>query len=205
MRELTIEYVLEGQQRGYNFTSSTQGFNDDTLKSVWRTAMPRGQGWGAYIGAHSYKCFPLADGRIALSDVTVTDQKDESGRAGIRRAQVSVCQPGEYGDLLLKTLKRYPVHIQTEAFRKPGFFEKRRIPKVRGEKQVILSHPYANVTAWQLIEALILKSALEDFQPSWGNRITPFTTLALDYREESTLVVMPEAKASALREPVIRI
>lgn len=83
MRQLVIDYVLEGHQRGYNFTSSTQGFHDDVLKSIWRAAMPKGQGWGAYVGARSLKAFALEDSRLALSEVTVTDRRDESGRTHI--------------------------------------------------------------------------------------------------------------------------
>ena len=98
MRQLVLEYVFEGHKRGYNITSPTNGFNDDTLKTVWRNAMPRGQGWGAdaYIGARSLKSFPLPDGRIALADVHVTGLHDESGRGGIRKAVVDIMQPGEY-------------------------------------------------------------------------------------------------------------
>lgn len=201
MRQLTIEYLLDGHRRGYNFTSSTQGFNDDTLKSVWRSAMPRGQGWGAevYKGAHSLKSFRLADGRIALSDVTVTDMRDESGRAGIRRADVKVMQPGEYADHLNALLRAYPTPLQTEIQRKPGFLERKRIPKVKGERQMILSHPYIHAQNWILIEALVVKAALDEMS-GWAGRIVPFTTLALDYREESQLVVLPEAKARTLTD-----
>jgi hypothetical protein len=39
--QLVLEYVFEGHQRGYNFTSSTKGFSDTVLKTIWRTAMPR--------------------------------------------------------------------------------------------------------------------------------------------------------------------
>ncbi|NJL56806.1 hypothetical protein HC928_17885 [bacterium] len=81
---LVIEYVHEGHQRGYNFTSPTDGYTDAALKQVWRGAMPRGQGWGAegLAGAHALKSFVLDDGRVALSRVTVTDQADDAGRRG---------------------------------------------------------------------------------------------------------------------------
>ena len=79
MKQLILEYVLEGHKRGYNFTSSTQGFHDDVLKSIWRKAMPRGQGWNAavYAGARSLKSFWLEDGRMAMSETVVTDMRDE--------------------------------------------------------------------------------------------------------------------------------
>ena len=82
-RQLVIDYVLEGHQRGYNFTSSTDGYSDAELKLIWRRAMPRGQGWSQYIGARSLKCFPL-DGqrRAAVCETVVTAQRDEHGRGG---------------------------------------------------------------------------------------------------------------------------
>jgi hypothetical protein len=192
MRELVIEYVLEGHKRGYNFTSSTQGFHDDVLKSIWRTAMPRGQGWGAeaYAGAHSLKSFWLDDGRIALSEVTVTDMRDESGRGGIRRAVVNVMGTGEYLDVLKARLHHYPDSLQRQTAH-------RSLPNPRGEKQLILTHPYTDVTRWQTIEMLLLRQALK---LAGGGifrtvKIFPFTTLALDYHEEGQIVAMPQEKA----------
>lgn len=201
MRQLIIEYVFEGHQRGYNFTSPTNGFNDDTLKLVWRTAMPRGQGWGAevYVGARSLKTFALPDGRIALADVVVTGQKDEGGRGGIRRTVVDIMQPGEYQDMLVRRFHSYPPDVQQEASRKPGF-GRRRLPKVHGTAQVVLSHPYMQAQLWQMVEALILHAALEALGKRWlGGQFFTFTTLALEYREESQLVVLPAQRASELQ------
>ncbi|MEZ4670825.1 MAG: hypothetical protein R3E39_23210 [Anaerolineae bacterium] len=201
MRQLTIQYVHEGHKRGYNYTSPTNGFNDDTLKTVWRTAMPRGQGWGAaiYNGAESLKTFPLPDGRIALAQVTVTGERDEDGRGGIRRAVVDIMQPGEYLDALRARLMRYPTLIQSVVNREHGF-GRRRIPRVRGEKQVLLSHPYADANRWQLVEATILVEAVEHLERRWlSGKYFSFTTLALDYREESQVVVLPELRAQELK------
>ena len=201
MRQLILEYVFEGHKRGYNITSPTNGFNDDTLKTVWRNAMPRGQGWGApaYENARSLKSFPLPDGRLALADVTVTGLRDESGRAGIRKAIVDIMQPGEYLDALHVRLSRYPLDIQAEAGRKPGF-GRRRIPKIQGDSQVVIAHPYDSHDAWQFIEALILTEATELLDRRWlGSKYVPFTTLALEYRDESQVVVLPESRALELQ------
>jgi len=201
MRQLVLEYVFEGHKRGYNITSPTNGFNDDTLKTVWRNAMPRGQGWGAeaYMNARSLKSFPLPDGRIALADVNVTGLKDESGRGGIRKAVVDIMQPGEYLDALRVRLGRYPQPVLTEANRKPGF-GRRRLPKVQGDSQVVLAHPYTNSDTWQIIEALILTEAVDLLDRRWlGSKYFPFTTLALEYRDESQVVVLPESRANELQ------
>lgn len=201
MRQLVLEYVFEGHRRGYNITSPTNGFNDDTLKSVWRNAMPRGQGWGAetYVNAHSLKSFPLPDGRIALADVAVTGLRDESDRGGIRKAVVDIMQPGEYLDALRVRFSHYPQGIQTEASRKPGF-GRRRMPKVQGDSQLVLSHSYITADSWQMIEALVLAEAIELLDRRWlGSKYFSFTTLALEYRDESQLVVLPESRANELQ------
>lgn len=203
MRQLVIEYVLEGRARGYAFTSSTKGFNDDTLKAVWRSAMPRGQGWGAevYRGARALKSFALADGRLALSAVTVTDQRDETGRGGIRRAEIAIMPPGEYAQHLSALLRQYPPSIQAELSRKSGLFERPRIPRAKSDGQIVLSYPYRHAAEWRLIEALLVKAALDEYHGGWlAGRFVSFTTLALDYREESALVVLPEERASQLKE-----
>lgn len=201
MRQLVIEYVFEGHKRGYNFTSPTNGFNDDTLKTVWRSAMPKGQGWGAdvYVGARSLKCFKLPDGRIALAESIVTGLRDESGRGGIRRTAVEIMQPGEYRDALAVRLQAFPEVIQRELRRKPRFGESRRVPKIKGDDQIILSYPYRDSQGWQGVEALMLKAAWDELDKRWTQgRVIPFTTLALEYREESQLVALPESRAGEL-------
>jgi hypothetical protein len=201
MRRLVIEYVFEGHKRGYNFTSPTGGFNDDTLKTVWRSAMPRGQGWGAekYLGARSLKCFKLPDNRIALSESIVTDQQDEAGRKGIRHTDVEIMQPGEYLEVLRSRLKTYSLVIQNELYRKTYFGERRRVPKTKGHNQLVLSYPYENPNMWQRVEAIILHAVVDEMDKRWGNgRVITFTTLALDYRGESQLVVVPQDRAGEL-------
>ncbi|MEO8611672.1 MAG: hypothetical protein ABI690_27480 [Chloroflexota bacterium] len=203
MKQLTIEYLLEGHMRGYNFTSPTQGFHDDVLKSIWRKSMPRGQGWGAdvYAGAHSLKSFWLEDGRMALSEAVVTDMRDESGRGGIRRAVVSIMQPGEYLDLLKTRFSQYPDVLRHQT-------DNRILPNPRGEKQLIFFHPYADIARWQAIEALILRQALRLSMNGLirSGKIVPFTTLALDYHDEGQIVVLPEEKARTVKnENVVRL
>lgn len=207
MRQLVIEYLLEGHQRGYNYTSSTAGFNDDTLKSVWRKAMPRGQGWGNYTGARSLKSFALEDGRVALSDVTVTPMKDESGRGGIRRAVIDVMQPGEYHDALQARFDRYPAEVKAWASKRPSLGQRRQIidrslPKMKGGgPQVIFAYPYAGPESWLYVEALLLKLALSPASLMWRlGKLVTFTTLALEYREEPPLVALPKSRAAQFSE-----
>jgi hypothetical protein len=207
MSQLVIEYITEGRQRGYQFTSPTRGFNDETLKLIWRTAMPRGQGWGAYIGARSLKCFPLDDGRFALSEVTVTDKVDESGRRGIRRTLIDIFDIESCIARLRQRLAGYSADIQDKAARKPNFFQRgqiidRALPKLNGKpSQVVLSHPYSEPHDWSVIEAVVIHLALAPLGPmkSWG-KIVPFTTLALDHREEARLIALPSKQASQLRD-----
>jgi hypothetical protein len=203
MKQLILEYVLEGHKRGYNFTSSTQGFHDDVLKSIWRKAMPRGQGWNAavYAGARSLKSFWLEDGRMALSETVVTDMRDESGRGGIRRAVVSVMQPGEYLESLKGRLAYYPESLHRQTMY-------RSLPQPRGEKQVILAHAYTDVSSWQVVELLLIRQALKLAAGGIirNGRIVPFTTLALDYREEGQMVALPDEKAQGIKNgQVVRL
>lgn len=215
MRQLVLEYVFEGHKRGYNFTSSTQGFSDATLNFIWRSAMPRGQGWGAngtYTGAKSLKCFSLEDGRFAISEVTVTDLRDESGRGGIRRAVIDVLPDAAYSDDLRKRLVAFPPTVQAAIASKPSLWQRKQIldrtlPKMNKMPQVVLSYPYTSPADWQFAEALVLKMILAPLSPlkRWG-RVIPFTTLALDYRDESPVVVLPADRAERLNGvPVVSL
>jgi hypothetical protein len=196
---LVIEYVLEGYRRGYNFTSPTNGYPDDVLKAIWRRAMPRGQGWGApeFIGARSLKCFPLGRDRMALSEVIVTAQVDENGRAGIRRAVVSVLTPTACVEALRARLSAYPPSALAALERKPSLGEWKRIvdqalPKLYGDGQLVFSAPFTSAESWQVLEAMIVKVAISRVGTlTHGGRMLPFTTLALDYHDESRLVGIP--------------
>ncbi|NWG16890.1 MAG: hypothetical protein HXY41_09665 [Chloroflexi bacterium] len=202
MQPLVLEYVFEGHQRGYNFTSPTRGYSDSTLKAIWRSAMPRGQGWAAYTGARSLKSFALEDGRLALSEVTVTDQRDESGRGGIRRAVIQVMYPGAYAEYLKDRLRRFPASVRVAVDRWPSFGQRRQLfecarPRLRGNLQIVCAYPYQTPESWQIAEAILLKLAL---MPGLLLRsgFLPFTTLALDNRDESALVALPADRAARL-------
>lgn len=202
---LVIEYVFEGHQRGYNYTSSTQGYDDTTLKAVWRQAMPRGQGWGGdgYVGARALKCFPLDERRVALSDVVVTDLQDEHGRRGIRRAEVQVMAVDAAVELLRERQTHYPPDVQAMIDSRPTLRQWWRIlmdtlPGLHRDAQILLSRPYSRMDDWLLVEAFVLKVALSRLVPlrRWG-KIVPFTTLALDYRDEARLVAVPAQRIAA--------
>lgn len=198
MPQLVLEYVLEGHRRGYNFTSPTGALADETLKTIWRTAMPRGQGWGGYIGARALKAFPLDGGRVAVSDVTITDMRDENGRAGIRRAVIDVLPQQDYPAYLDQRLLSYPAPVREYVQGMPTFMQRTRIARHTGQ-QLVLAFPFDGPYAWQMIEALIIRLALAPFGPlrRW-EPVIPFTTLALDHREESRIVALPQAQLPRL-------
>ncbi len=204
MGQLVIEYALDSLHPGYRFKPPADGFDEQTLKTIWRWAMPRGQGWGAeiYTGARSLKCFPIDARSVAVSVVTVTDQEDEMGRRGIRRAEVTVMPPDEYGRFLESTLRAFPAPIRDAAARRVSAVVWKRlinkvVPRLKDGKQVVLAHPYRDPEAWQVIEVLVLRLVTSHtirMIEGWG-RVTPFTTLALDWREEAGIVALPLEKA----------
>lgn len=203
--QLVIEYVLEGQQRGYNFTSPTRGYSEDALKAIWRNAMPRGQGWGAFTGAASVKCFTLPDKRIAVAQVAVTDQQDESGRRGIRRAVIDVLAHADYAEALKTRLALIPASIQQDADHNLENWRRTRVlerlsGKIRKVGQLILTHAYSTPYDWQVVEAVLLKLAITP-HPALRPLASPlnFTTLALEYREEAPVVALPAAEATNIR------
>jgi len=208
VRQLVIEYVLEGHRRGYDFTSPTAGFADEVLRTVWRSAMPRGQGWNApvYAGARALKSFLVGD-FAAVSQVTVTDQRDDSGRGGIRRAVVDVMTFSEYTAYLEERLRAYPADVQAALERLPTLAQRARIMNraMKQSKQLVLAQAYDSPRAWQVVEGLVIKLALSPFPPvPRSGRIVPFTTLALDHRDESALVALPAARARQLKgAPVV--
>lgn len=214
MRQLEIGYLLEGTRRGYNFTTPTDGIDPETLKALWRGAMPRGQGWGDYPAARSLKCFGLESGEAAACDITVTDQVDEVGRTGIRRATISIMPLKEYRAFLLERLSRLPATTVSDAEKRLSsrewelLFRKYRElgkPKTMIKPQTILAYE----GDWSFIEACMLLLAtrstllanLLEVSPAinpFADRVFAFTTLALDYREEGRLVALPLAKARTL-------
>jgi hypothetical protein len=210
MMHLVIEYVFEGPRRGYNITSPTHGLSEDLSKLIWRTAMPRGQGWGAYIGARSLKHFPLNDHLCALADVQVTDQADESGRRGIRRAEIEVMTHIQMVEHLLGRLQAYPPAVQSRLDKLPSVNQWRQIidhslPKMRRDAQVILTHDY-RPEIWPLMEALVIKLALSKrLMLKRTGKTAAFTTLTLDPREEMALIAMPTTQMSEKTPDTISI
>lgn len=214
MTGLVIEYVLDGKRPGYNFTTPTDGYDPAALKTIWRNAMPRGQGWRRYIGAHTLKCFPLNGGRqAAISEVTVTDQQDETGRQGIRRATITVLDGADFLDYLALRLAMLPAPLREEAEAHLSWWRWKRImdratPKARQRNsQIVLAADYTSPRQWQLIEAIVLTVATSmrvRALKGWPD-VLPLTTLALDYREESRLVAIPTAEMARLNgvKPII--
>lgn len=193
MNRLIIEYVFEGHKRGYNITSPTDDFDDATLKAVWRSAMPRGQGWGtdSYIGSRSIKCFPLPDDMLAVSEVTVTDLADEGGRRGIRRAVVDIMSPRVLAHHIESRLSGYPPEVQSRSDKLHRACAK-RMPRLKKAQPLVLLADFTSRQGWWIFEALVLKLAIHPVGPlrRWETSIS-FTTLALDYRNESRIVALP--------------
>jgi hypothetical protein len=208
MNPLVLEYVLEGYSRGYNFTSPTHGYDDGTLKQIWRGAMPRGQGWGAeaYLGARSLKCFSLNVRQFAFVEAVVTDQRDETGRKGIRRAVISVMSNELCAGYLRSRLEDYPRETLAEIAKLPSARQwaqilDRTALKWKGGAQLVLTRGYT-LEDWQVVEALILKLVLSRrLALKQQGAVVPFTTLALDAREEAPLVGVP-AGATGSQEAV---
>jgi hypothetical protein len=212
--QLVIEYVLDGKRPGYAFRPPTNGFDEALLKTVWRHAMPRGQGWGdlAYTGARSLKCFPIDKHTVAVSEVVVTGQQDEGGRRGIRRAEIHIFPAGEYLPYLKRRLESFPETLRLTAYRKLDLacwaqVVDGALPKVKGRApQVIVTHPYAHPEAWQVVEILVLRLATSwrlRALKGWG-RVNSLTTLALNHREESRIIALPLDRAAQVRDvPVI--
>lgn len=202
MPPLIIEYVHEGHRRGYNFTSGARGHDEAALRAVWREAMPRGQGWGApaFLGARALKLFRLDERRLGLSETVVTDEQDEGGRRGIRRAEVDILSPDEAAERLRARFAAYPPAIHEWIARRPTLCQWTRIveealPKLRRRAQIVLAAPYRGPDSWQPVEAFVLKVALSRLMTvGRSGGLVTFTTLALDWRDESPLVAVPEAE-----------
>lgn len=203
---LVIDYVLDGEDRGYRFTTPTDHLTPQIVRTIWRHAMPRGQGWGAdlYIGARSLKCIPLNSQWVALSDVTVTDRRDESGRQGLRRAEISLIAIEDYPDFLAERWARLPDDARQVAERRFGVRLWQRIadaalPRMNTPSQIVLTYPYTDAEAWQVVEACALKVATTQRVRPVAAPVIPFTTLALDYRDESAIVALPQDKAERIK------
>lgn len=200
LHHLAIDYVLNGNRPGYTLRDA-DGLDEAVVKSVWRSAMPRGHGWGdpRLVGARAIKCFALPGDRAAVSHVVTTDQVDEQGRVGIRRAEIDVIPASTYLDVLKRTLVSYPEAVRVAANRKLDFGHwlailNRALPKIlQNSDQIILTHPYLTAGDWQVMEYIVLYLAT-----MWSIRalrgwpqVMSLTTLALDVQEESRIVAVP--------------
>ena len=208
MQRLVIDYVLDSRRPGYTFTSPPQGLSDTAVQDVWQRAMPRGQGWSGYTGARSFKCFPVDGGRlVGFAEVVVTDREDETGRRGIRRAEVTLHDAGAHRAALQARLDALPDSVRAAAEERlscPRWLRivERAIPRLNKEKgQVVLAAPYTTPQAWQLVEALLIRVALA--LPVRAVKgfpgILPLTTLALAARDESPLLALPLDRARVLK------
>lgn len=201
IHHLTIDYRLDGLRPGYQFTSPTGGIADSDLKTIWRQAMPRGQGWGAYIGARSIKCFAVGRGRLAISEVVVTDRADEEGRRGLRRAEITVMGQADYEASIRARLKAYPVEVRKAAGHRMDAGRWVRVllnavPRLNGKEQAVLTHPYTTPDDWAVLEFMVLYLSTR-----WSVRavrglppVVPFTTLALNHNEEAPITAIPASK-----------
>jgi hypothetical protein len=215
MQPLVIEYRMDGHERGYNYTSDTSAYSDETLKHVWRHAMPRGQGWGApqYAEAQTLKCFTLPhSSEVAFSQISVTPDHDEQGRGGIRRAVIDVMPEREYADYLTQYMARYPASVQTELARLPTLSQRTRItsatlPYVRRSNRLVLARPYRDRAQWLVMEGMIIKLALSPpkSMANWGP-IIPFTTLTLSAHDEGQILGLPADRVSeGEKVPMVRL
>lgn len=211
--DLVIAYTLDGKRPGYQFVTGAAGVPEAVRHTVWRHAMPRGQGWGAegLEGARALKTFPAGDGRMAISEVVVTGEADEMGRRGIRRAEVTLIGSDAYPAALDARYRALdPAARQWAVEQMLGFVWQRVWDRVllRGGRQVTFSHPYAGPPGWQRVEALVLRLVTSPgvrLLEGWGP-LVPFTTLALDAADGGRVVALPAGVAVRLpRRGVIRL
>ncbi len=218
-RILHIDYVLEGGRRGYQFTEPTRDLDPALVKAIWQGAMPRGSAWGdaAYVGAVSLKSFPVDDRHMAACEVTITDQADELGRRGIRKAIIHLLTLDEHAAYLRERLAAIPEEIVQHAekrlysrewellFRKYSDLHQ---PRTLIKPQTVLAHDYTPAN-WRFVEACILLlvtratllTNLIEITPKlnpFADRALSFTTLALDPRGEGRIVAVPVDRVKAL-------
>lgn len=196
---LVIEYVLDGPQRGYRFTTPTHMWREDVIKAVWRGALPRGQGWGDFTGAQTLKCFPLPDGSVAVCRTAVTDHEDESGRKGIRRTEIDILSVNAYRVALTRRYEALTPGLKADAEFEIAHWGRlrtlQRLNRMGGTApRLILTHPFSTPADWRLMEALLLRLAVNppDALRRWG--LFSFTTLALTHHDESRVVTVPAGR-----------
>lgn len=213
LRSLHIAYVLTGAQRGYTL-SADAGVPADAQKAIWREALPRGQGWDdpAFTGARSLHCWPLGAGMAALSHTTITDQRDELGRGGIKQAHIVYGTLREIATALHDRLTVLPGHTLATAESALAsqawglLFSRYRENMPAMKPRTLLTFPYTPA-GWLFIEACMLLLAtratllanLIEVTPQinpLADRMLSFVTLTLDPREQSRLLALPAAHAA---------
>lgn len=210
MQPLVIEYSFEGHQRGYNYSSPTNGYSDEDLKAIWRQAMPRGQGWRDYVGARSLKCFALGRS-VAVCETEITPLQDEHGRGGIRKTVVQVMSQHDYQHFLQARLAALPDALRTAVQRLPTLRQRmaianKTLPGPRRSQQLLMLADYDAPDAWRLVEGVIIKLALEPVGPMkrWDRPIA-FTSLALSHQGEAPLVALPAAVAASIQSRTVTL
>jgi hypothetical protein len=130
--------------------------------------------------------------------VTVTDQQDETGRIGIRRAEITMMKEGSYQSHLEDRMAAYSPAIRHEADRIMTLGRwlrvlEQAVPKMGIRDQVLLARPYRDPEGWAVMEYLVIYLATR-----WAVRamrgwpaVIPFTTLALETREAGRIVALP--------------
>lgn len=208
MITLALDYTLTGQRRGYTL-GPAGAVPPDVYKVIWRQALPRGQGWDAptFIGARALKCFPIDARTAAISEIAITDLRDELGRGGIRQAVIHYGSHDAIRRILRDRLDALPhlvVHRAEAALTSQAWalLFKRYWDASRGLKsQTVLALPYT-AAGWPFIEACLLLLAtratllanLIELSPSvnpFADKLLSFTTLTLDPRDETRLIALP--------------
>lgn len=200
VKSISMRYVPDGSERGYQFESPVGKFSETELTTIWENAFAKGRGWSDYVHSRSLKAFPLGK-QIAVSTTTVTDQQDSHGRVGIRRVDVDVMSAKGYQAWLRRRWQEFPkdvterVNLLVDSLKFDLEYFFRSYP---ARKQIAFVHPFVSPEEWLYVEALIFKlsQAQGGFLRQGGflqRRGKPlfFTTLALQSPHESRHVAIP--------------
>lgn len=200
VKSISMGYVPDGSERGYQFESPVGKFSKTELTTIWENAFAKGRGWSDYVHSRSFKAFPLGR-QIAVSTTTVTDQQDSHGRVGIRRVDVDVMTTKGYRSWLQRRWQEFPKDVTERVDQKVEslmfdleyFF--RSYP---ANKQIAFVHPFISPEDWQYVEALLFKISQSQggFLRQGGfllrhRKPLLFTTLALQSQHESRHVAIP--------------
>jgi hypothetical protein len=189
--------------RGYEITDHSPDLSSYELRLIWRKARPFGEGWSAYIGAESIKCFRLACDKLAIAQTQVTHQQDEYGRTGILFTRVELFNISEYS-ARLKSMYRNAlsaVRLSKVKLSQPSILQ--IVQQILLNRQIILAYKYTDRANWHFMEAIILKSILS--LPVYIQPWISFTTFALSPYGESFIIGIPLKAAKRARKRYICI